>query len=69
MKTQIDILQNKKIDFLFGAVAFIAGVATIVVFIQNSKTKKEKRAIIDMEVEIKQLELAKLRAEKKRGLY
>jgi hypothetical protein len=64
---KIDFLQERKIRLLFGLVAFIGGVTTIVVYMQNRKSKKEQDEILALERELRTLQIEKLRKDKRSG--
>ena len=68
-KVNIDFLQEKKIRMLFGMVAFIGGLTTVLIFIQNRRNKKEKDEVLALEKELRQLQIEKLRAEKKKEVF
>ena len=64
---KIDFLQEKKIRLLFGIVAFIGGVMTILVYMQNRKAKKEQDEILALEKELRTLQIEKLKKDKRNG--
>jgi cadmium resistance protein CadD (predicted permease) len=64
---KIDFLQEKKIRMLFGLVAFIGGVTTILIYMQNRKSKKEQDEILALERELRTLQIEKLRKDKRSG--
>jgi cadmium resistance protein CadD (predicted permease) len=64
---KIDFLQEKKIRLLFGMVAFIGGVMTILVYMQNRKAKKEQDEILALEKELRTLQIEKLKKDKRNG--
>lgn len=64
---RIDFLQEKKIRLLFGLVAFIGGVSTILLYMQNRNGKKEKSEILALEKELRSLQIEKLRKDKRVG--
>jgi cadmium resistance protein CadD (predicted permease) len=64
---KIDFLQEKKIRLLFGIVAFIGGVTTILLYMQNRKAKKEQNEILALEKELRTLQIEKLRKDKRNG--
>ena len=64
---KIDFLQEKKIRLLFGLVAFIGGVTTILIYMQNRKNKKEQDEILALEKELRTLQIEKLRKDKRSG--
>lgn len=64
---KIDFLQEKKIRMLFGLVAFIGGVTTILIYMQNRKSKKEQDEILALEKELRTLQIEKLRKDKRSG--
>lgn len=68
-KVSIDFLQEKKIRMLFGMVAFIGGLTTVLIYIQSRRNKKEKDEILALEKELRQLQIEKLRSEKKRDVF
>lgn len=68
-KVSIDFLQEKKIRMLFGMVAFIGGLTTVLIYIQSRRNKKEKDEILLLEKELRQLQIEKLRSEKKRDVF
>jgi cadmium resistance protein CadD (predicted permease) len=68
-KVNIDFLQEKKIRMLFGMVAFIGGLTTVLIYIQSRRNKKEKDEILALEKELRQLQIEKLRAEKKKEVF
>ena len=61
----IDKLQEKKIRVLFGLVAFLGGMTTLLLYAQKRKYNKESKEILDMERELKSLQLEELRLRKK----
>lgn len=64
---RIDILQERQIRWLFGIVAFIGGITTILVYFQNRHDQNNRKELDEMEREIKSLQLQKLRADKRRN--
>lgn len=64
---RIDILQERQIRWLFGIVAFIGGITTILVYVQNRHDQSNRKELDEMEREIKLLQLQKLRADKRRN--
>ena len=66
---KIDFLQEKKIRLLFGIDAFIGGVTTILVYMQNRKAKKEQDEILALEKELRTLQIEKLKKDKRNGVY
>ena len=68
-KAAVDLIQEKQIRLLFYLVATMGAVTTLALYFQNRKTRDEKKELLDMEKELKTLQLEKLRAEKKRGGY
>jgi|TARA_R110000868_G_scaffold52970_3_gene166768 hypothetical protein len=61
----IDIKQERQIRIIFALLGIIGAVTTISLFIQSRKHKKADDFIRSMELEIKTLELQKLKNEKK----
>lgn len=68
-KGSVDLLQEKQIRLLFYLVATMGALTTLAVYWQNRKAKEEQEPVRKMEAELKQLELEKLRSEKKRGAF
>lgn len=66
---KIDFLQEKKIRLLFGLVAFLGGITTIFVYMQNRKAKKEQTEIIALEKELRTLQIEKLKKDKRNAGY
>lgn len=64
---KIDFLQEKKIRLLFGLVAFLGGITTIFVYMQNRKAKKEQTEILALEKELRTLQIEKLKKDKRNG--
>jgi hypothetical protein len=64
---KMDFLQEKKIRMLFGLVAVIGSVTTILVYMQNRKSKKEQDEILAIEKELRTLQIEKLRKDKRSG--
>lgn len=64
---RIDLLQERQIRWLFGIVAFIGGITTILVYLQNRHDQNNRKELDEMEREIKLLQLQKLRADKRRN--
>lgn len=58
---KLNLLQERKIKLLFGFVAFIGGLTTLMVYIQNRKTKKEEDEIRKLEKELKILQIDKIK--------
>ena len=58
-----DKVQDTKIRLLFGAVAAMAGVMAILYYRQMTKSNKERKELLDMEHQIKTLQLKKLAKE------
>lgn len=58
-----DLTQEKHIRMLFALVAFFGGVTTILIYVNDQKHKRERKEIDEMEKELKQLQLEKLRRE------
>jgi len=61
----VSLTQERQIHILFGIVGTITAVTTISLYLQKRKHKKADDLIRTMELEIKSLELSKLRNEKK----
>ena len=66
MKTIIDKVQTKRINFLFASVAFIGGLSGLLIYFQRRKFSKEQAELYALEKEIKLLTLDKLRNEKEK---
>ena len=62
----IDSVQEKQIRIIFTLFGIAAAITTINIYLQARKHKKADDRIRSMELEIKQLELEKLRSEKKK---
>ena len=60
----IDKLQEKKIRVLFGLVAFIGGLTSILLFHQRNKNSKENKVVMDMEKELRALQIEELKMRK-----
>ena len=60
----IDSVQEKQIRIIFTLLGIVAAITTINLYLQARKHKKADDRIRSMELEIKQLELEKLRGEK-----
>lgn len=57
----IDKVQEKNIRLLFGAVAFLGGVTALLLYFQRRKFAGEQKELLNLEKEIKTLELEELR--------
>lgn len=64
-KLKVDLIQEKQIRLLFYLVATMGAVTTLMLFFQNRKNRKEKDELLDLEKELKTLQLEKLRKEKR----
>jgi NADH:ubiquinone oxidoreductase subunit 6 (subunit J) len=64
---KINFLQEKKIRLLFGLVAFIGGVTTILLYVHNRRSKKEQDEILALEKELRTLQIEKLNKDKQNG--
>jgi hypothetical protein len=64
---KIDLLQERQIRWLFGIVAFIGGITTILVYLQDRHSKKQRTELDELERELKILQLEKLKADKRRN--
>lgn len=64
-KLKVDLIQEKQIRLLFYLVATMGAVTTLLLFFQNRKNRKEKDELLDLEKELKTLQLEKLRKEKR----
>ena len=62
----IDSVQEKQIRIIFTLFGIAAAITTINIYLQARKHKKADDRIRSMELEIKRLELEKLRTEKKK---
>ena len=60
----VDRIQEKRIRVLFGLVAFLGGVTSLLLYTQRRKGEKETREILNMEKELKALQLEELKARK-----
>ena len=60
----IDSVQEKQIRIIFTLLGIVAAITTINLYLQARKHKEADDRIRSMELEIKQLELEKLRGEK-----
>jgi cell division protein FtsL len=57
----VDSKQEKNINLLFAAIAALSGIAAILIFIDNRRHAKVQEEIFDLDREIKQLQLEKLK--------
>ena len=60
----IDRLQEKKIRVLFGLVAFIGGITSLLLFSRRNKNSKENKEIMDLEKEVRSLQIEDLKMRK-----
>lgn len=56
-----DLLQEKKIGWLMGAFAVLGTVVAVVAYIDQKKHNKLQQEVIDLDKEIKRLQLEKLK--------
>ena len=60
----VDKLQEKKIRVLFACVAFLGGFTSILLYSQRRRNSKEQKGILNMEREVKSLQLEELKMRK-----
>ena len=68
-KLKVDIVQEKQIRLLFYLVATLGAVTTLVLFFQQRKTRGERSELLNLEKELKTLQLEKLKREKRQRTY
>jgi hypothetical protein len=61
----IDLLQEKKIKWLFAGLTAIGGLVGVLIFLDQRKHNKVQREIFELDRQIKSLELEKLQNGKK----
>jgi hypothetical protein len=61
----IDLLQEKKIKWLFAGLAALGGIVGLFLFLDQKKHNKVEREIFELDKQIKLLELEKLKNGKK----
>jgi hypothetical protein len=61
----IDLLQEKKIKWLFAGLAALGGFVGILIYINQRKHNQVEREIFELDKQIKSLELEKLKNGKK----
>jgi hypothetical protein len=64
----IDKLQEKKIRVLFGLVAFLGGVTSLLLYTQRKRNSKENKEIMDLEKELRTLQIEDLKMRKEERL-
>jgi len=69
MVNPIDALQNKKIKGLFYLIAAMGAATTLFVYYEKQKAKPELEKLKELEIELKSLQLQKLKSEKKKGEF
>ncbi len=57
----IDIVQSKQIKFILAALFALGGLSAFLVYLDNKKHAKLRAEVMDLEKEIKKLELEKLK--------
>ena len=61
---EIDIKQGEQIKILFTALFALGGLSAFLVYLDNKKHSKLKSEVMNLEKQIKQLELAKMQNNK-----
>ena len=61
MKSAIDIRQNKTIEWIIGGLAALGGLTAFIVYLENRRHKKLELDILNLDKEIKSLQLYKLK--------
>jgi uncharacterized membrane protein YciS (DUF1049 family) len=57
----IDIVQSKQIKFILAALFALGGLSAFLVYLDNKKHSKLRSEVMDLEKQIKELELQKLK--------
>lgn len=57
----IDSKQERNINLLFAAIAALSGIAAILIFVDNRRHSKVQEEIFELDRELKELQLEKLK--------
>jgi uncharacterized protein YjfI (DUF2170 family) len=57
----IDGKQEKRLNFLFGLIAALSGIAAIMIFVDNRRHSKVQEEILDLDKELKLLQIKEIK--------
>jgi uncharacterized protein YjfI (DUF2170 family) len=57
----IDGKQEKRLNFLFGLIAALSGIAAIMIFVDNRRHSKVQEEILDLDKELKLLQIREIK--------
>lgn len=58
---KIDLIQNKQIGLIFGIVTALSGITALLIYFEGKKHRKLTEEVTELDKEIKQLQLLKLK--------
>lgn len=57
----IDGKQEKRLNFLFGLIAALSGIAAIMIYVDNRRHSKVQEEILDLDKELKLLQIKEIK--------
>jgi uncharacterized protein YjfI (DUF2170 family) len=57
----IDGKQEKRLNFLFGLIAALSGIAAIMIYVDNRRHSKVQEEILDLDKELKLLQIREIK--------
>ena len=57
----IDNKQEKRLNFLFGLIAALSGIAAIMIYVDNRRHSKVQEEILDLDKELKMLQIREIK--------